>query len=256
MLKKLVSKKFKQITKKKQQQEIQSLDYDPDNPLKKQPQTKNWIIREAPCPTDIIWPLFCTKFSFMNLIFSILLNLMLFLITILCVSPLTFISNFRFIRQELIHYVSEDSEFFNLAVEQFAPLVLMLFNYQLIPIMVSKTGEFSDYELKSDKHIANMRRYYFFLMLNTIILPISGLTSMESVKDLMFSKGLPKGLLETHNIITQNLVKSSSFFIRYLMSCTFLSSCFLIFDIGHQLYKLFFLGIICRNRKQRTWEEV
>jgi hypothetical protein len=120
--------------------------------------------------------------------------------------------------------------------------------------MVSKTGEFSDYELKSDKHISNMRRYYFFLMLNTIILPISGLTSMESFKDMMFNKGLPKGLVETHTIITQNLVKSSTFFIRYLMSCTFLSSCFLIADIGHQLYKLFFLGFICSKR--RTWEEI
>ena len=127
---------------------------------------------------------------------------MLFLITIICISPVTLLGNFSFIKEEMIHYVSEDSEFFNLAAEQFAPLVLMLFNYQLIPILVSKTGEFSDYELKSDKHISNMRRYYFFFMLNTIILPISGLTSMESYKDLVFSKGVSKGLFETHNIIT------------------------------------------------------
>lgn len=193
---------FRSIIKAGEPLEI-TYDSDEDNLLGKKPdQMKYWNIKEAPCHTDIIWPLFCTKFSFMNLIFSILLNLMLFLITILCISPVTFLGNFRFIKNELIHYVSEDSEFFNLAVEQFAPLVLMLFNYQFIPIMVSKTGEFSDYELKSDKHISNMRRYYFFLMLNTIILPISGLTSMESFKDLMFSKGLPKGLVETHTIIT------------------------------------------------------
>ena len=76
-----------------------------------------WKIKSAPCPTDIIWELFCTKFSFMNLIFSILLNFVLFLITTLCVSPVTFLGNFRFIKDELIHYVREDSEVFNLAVE-------------------------------------------------------------------------------------------------------------------------------------------
>ena len=95
--------------------------------------------------------------------------------------------------------------------------------------MVFRVGEFSDYELKSDKHIANMRRHYFFLMLNTVFLPISGITTMESFKELLVNKGL----IETHTIIIQNLVKSSTFFIRYVMSCTFLSSCFLIFDIGH-----------------------
>lgn len=58
------------------------------------------------------------------------------------------------------------------------PFVLMLFNYQFIPICVNKTGEFSDFELKSDKHISNMKKYYFFLFLNTIIMPITGLTTM------------------------------------------------------------------------------
>lgn len=139
---------------------------------------------------------------------------------------------------------------FSLIVDQFAPLILMLFNYQFIPLLVYRVGEFSDYELKSDKHISNMRRHYFFLLINTVFLPITGITTMESFKDTLVSKGL----LETHTIIIQNLVKSSTFFIRYVMSCTFLSSCFLIFDIGHTLYKLFFLQQVCRRKK--TLDEV
>ena len=38
------------------------------------------------------------------------------------------------------------------------------------------------------------------------------------------------------------------------MSCTFLSSCFLIFDISHQMYKMVFLTAFCFRRK-KTYED-
>lgn len=59
---------------------------------------RNWVLREAPCATDILWDQFCSKFSFYNWVFSVLLNIVLFLITILCVSPVTFLENFYFLR--------------------------------------------------------------------------------------------------------------------------------------------------------------
>lgn len=114
-------------------------------------------------------------------------------------------------------------------MDQLGPLILVLFNSTFIPLMVSTTGNFSDHELKSDRHIKNMRRYYFFLMLNTILLPLTGLTTIESFKDRM----VQGGFFQMWDSLTQNLIKSSTFFIRYVMSCTFLSSCFAIFDIGH-----------------------
>ena len=106
----------------------------------------------------------------------------------------------------------------------------MLFNYQFIPICINKTGEFSDFELKSDKHISNMKKYYFFLLLNTIIMPITGLTTMQTIITAFFNMNQIKELQDN---MTSNLVKSSTFFIRYIVSCTFISSCFLLFDLGH-----------------------
>ena len=58
----------------------------------------NWSYQEAPCMTDIIWHQFCSKYSIYNLIFAFLLNIILFLITILCISPVTFLSNVTFVR--------------------------------------------------------------------------------------------------------------------------------------------------------------
>lgn len=114
----------------------------------------------------------------------------------------------------------------------------MIFNYQFIPFLVNKTGEFSDFELKSDKHISNMKKYYFFFLLVGIVLPITGLTTVGSVIEMSVNGGI----MELHSMITTNLVKQSTFFIRYIMSCSFMSSCFLIFDIGHQMYRLVFQG--------------
>ena len=52
-----------------------------------------WIYKESPAPTDIIWNLFCTKFSLYNSIFSLLLTLILFLLVIVCVTPISFLSH-------------------------------------------------------------------------------------------------------------------------------------------------------------------
>ena len=168
--------------------------------------------------------------------FSALITLILFLLVIVCVTPLSFLSNIRQFKSQLSKVVDKDSMIFMMVADQITPIILMLFNYQFIPFCVNKTGEFSDFELKSDKHISNMRKYYFFLLLNTIILPISGITTMGTIMQKFIDK---RGILELHTLITNNLVKSSTFFIRYVMSCTFFSSCFLIFDIGHQMYRLF-----------------
>ena len=81
--------------------------------------------------------------------------------------------------------------------DQFGPLILMLFNYQFIPTLVYRAGQFSEFELKSSKHIMNMRRHYFFLMLNTVFLPITGITTMQAFKDQIENKGL----MEINSII-------------------------------------------------------
>ena len=65
-----------------------------------------------------------------------------------------------------------------MAVDQFAPLVLMMFNYQFIPTMVFQTGKISEYQLKTDRHLSNMNRYFFFFIFNTIFIPLTGVTTI------------------------------------------------------------------------------
>ena len=72
--------------------------------------------------------------------------------------------------------------------------MLMLFNYQFIPFLVNKTSEFSDFELISDKHISNLKKYWSFFFLVTIILPITGMTTIETFFSTIVNKS--GGLLE------------------------------------------------------------
>ena len=212
-----------------------------------------WKYKAAPSASDIIWELYCTKFSIYNLVFAILLNLILFLFVVVCVTPLSFLNNISAMRSGLKSIVSEKSQIFSIIADQITPIILMLFNYQFIPFLVNKTGEFSDFELKSDKHISNMKKYYFFFFLVTIVLPITGMTTIETFMTKLVSK--TDGLIEIHQIITKNLVKTSTFFIRYVLSCTFLSSCFLIFDLGHQLNLLCLRGGCCKRKRTQEEEE-
>jgi hypothetical protein len=146
--------------------------------------------------------------------------------------------------------LGKDSRFYSMMADQVTPLVLMLFNQQLIPFCVAKVGEFTDFELKSDKHISTMRQYFFFLLLNTVVMPITGITTMEQVlKKTVDSYG---GTVQAN--ISRNLVNSSTFFLKYIISCTFLSSCLLIFDVGHQVYNLIIKGGLCS--KKRTEEQL
>jgi hypothetical protein len=59
---------------------------------------------------------------------------------------------------------------------------------------VNKTAEFSDFELRSDKHISLLKKYFGFFFLVTIILPITGMTTIETVFTTLVNK--TGGLLE------------------------------------------------------------
>ena len=63
--------------------------------------THTWSYKEAPSPSDIEWEMYCTKFNLYNLIFSILLTLILLLFVIVCVNPISFLTNMKEMRKSL-----------------------------------------------------------------------------------------------------------------------------------------------------------
>lgn len=125
----------------------------------------------------------------------------------------------------------------------------MLFNYQFIPFLINQTTNYTNFELKSDRHILNLKKYYAFFFLVTIALPITGVISIGGIVEKATKS--PEVVMQ---IAQKNMLSTSTFFIRYVMTCTFMSSCIVILDIGHQLYRLLFLGGISKGF--RTQEEI
>lgn len=123
----------------------------------------------------------------------------------------------------------EDGKIFNMAVSKFAPVVLSLYSNFLIPMLVSQVGERTAYNLKSNKHKSNMWRYLFYFFVNTILLPLINLVTLQQAKDFL----LYQNLINKIESARKGVLNTSTFFISYLIASTFISSCFLIFDIGH-----------------------
>jgi hypothetical protein len=181
---------------------------------------RQWQYVQAPAPGDLNWNLFCTKSSVLNSLFSYLLKIILLLLVVFCLSPLSFIGYNQYLIQTLTKELDlkRDSTIVQYVSARAGPYMLILFNYVFIPFCINKTSEFTDFERKSDKHMSNMRWYYFFLFINTIIIPITGMSSIKQVISESFTKD--KNITQ---IITNQLSLCSNFFINYTASQCFFS---------------------------------
>jgi hypothetical protein len=70
-----------------------------------------------------------------------LLTIIIFFLVVVCVTPLSFLNNIASMKDRLGDFIGKDNRMFTIMADQIAPFVLMLFNYQFIPIVVSKAGE-------------------------------------------------------------------------------------------------------------------
>jgi hypothetical protein len=82
------------------------------------------------------------------------------------------------------------------------------------------------------------------------VLPILGITTLSQFLDKVINVDGGNKML---TIMGGNLQQSGTFFLRYIISTTFISSCILIFDFGHLFYKRIILlilnGDICKKYK-------
>ena len=181
---------------------------------------RHWKYTQAPAPGDLNWRLFCTKSSVLNSLFAYLLKIILLLLVVFCLSPLSFIGYNEYLIQRVTKFLHlrEDSTIVQTVTAKAGPYTLILFNFVFIPFCINKTSEFSDFERKSDRHMSNMKWYYFFLFINTIITPITGMSSIKQVISESFGK-----TTSVTQIITNQLSLCSNFFINYTASQCFFS---------------------------------
>ena len=54
-----------------------------------------------------------------------------------------------------------------------------LFNSTIIPLLVGICVKIEDFDTRSERQIATLNRNYFFMLINTLFLPITGSATIE-----------------------------------------------------------------------------
>lgn len=178
-------------------------------------------------PSNIFWDKICQK-TYFDVIINGSLNVILFMFTVLLLTPLNFTRALNgFIRKVL----GEDSELLDEAYSMTTPFILVLCNSGIIPQVVFWTTEFMYFETRSEQVLNRLRKYFFFIFVNAIILPITSLENVNSVIGHAF---------HAHSCLIPNFVRyiipRSKFFLLYLLTATFVTQAANLVDLPHWFY--------------------
>ncbi len=70
---------------------------------------------------------------------------------------------------------------------QMAPVVLVIANYVIIPQLIEQTSKQMGFKLKSQRHFSNYKKHYLSLITNALLIPLFGLTSIETLYSYLTS---------------------------------------------------------------------
>ena len=111
----------------------------------------------------------------------------------------------------------------------------MTVNTIIIPYLIYLLVLFEDHRTKSDRHLAVLNRNFFFMMLNSLLLPLTGLTSIKA----FFQAIKEQDLVDWPAYFSANLLTTYNYFITYFIQLTFLSVGFWLLDLPHFFYTYF-----------------
>lgn len=135
---------------------------------------QKWSVINSPMPSNIIWHKFGQRVPFDSII-DWFLVLLLFMMTIVLLTPINFT---QLLNKFLEGILGEDSEYIGFLKSGTTPFVLVTCNSLIIPQAVYYTSYYMNFETKSSQYISMLLKYFFYLGVNTIILPITGLENI------------------------------------------------------------------------------
>lgn len=205
--------------------------------LQKKFNVKNWKIRKSPVPSDIIWENI-GKGVVVRKLKEFLAVLFIVLLSVVLVSPLTFIDVLKPLANDIEKSVLSKTVFKNLLAEMLTPLIMLLFNFVLIPILIDIAAAFTDHQTKSGKQLFIMHMNMFFMVMNTILLPLTGLLTIREFFEKMFGgqDGNDSLKLDELPLRMQN---TASFFLRYIANAAFITNSVQMLDLPHTIVKTF-----------------
>jgi hypothetical protein len=102
-------------------------------------------------------------------------------------------------------------------------------NVILIPFFIDVMVALEDHPTKSSRQITILNRNFFFMLLNSLLLPLTGLASIKA-----FWKALEnEEVVNWPSYFAANLMTTYAYFFTYFIQLTFLSVGFWLLDLPH-----------------------
>jgi len=102
----------------------------------------------------------------------------------------------------------------------FAPLIVILVNFVIIPSLVDLSMLFGDYQRESNLQISIIRNMFFFMLLNTLLIPITE----ASTAQVFFTHLEKVGIEEWPTLLSSNMMAQQYVFIKFIVQLTFITN--------------------------------
>jgi hypothetical protein len=123
---------------------------------------------------------------------------------------------------------------------------MIAINFGLLPLMIDLAVKYEDYGKQSSVVNAVISRIFFFMFLNTVVLPIS-----ETSSAIVFAKNLREtDILSWPAFLSNNLMNHQYFYIKFMIQLTFVTNGLSYLDAPHKVKAWY--GRWQHNRKQRS----
>ena len=114
--------------------------------------------------------------------------------------------------------------------EYFGPIIVITINFGVIPLLIDISSEFEGFRRKSSRQISIMRRIFIFMLLNTLIIPVT----QTSTVLILFEELGSSEVWTWPDMLGTNLMAQQFFYIKFIIQLTFISNGFWLVDLVHR----------------------
>jgi hypothetical protein len=114
---------------------------------------------------------------------------------------------------------------------QLAPVALLVANYIIIPQLIDISSLQMGFRLRSERHFSNYVKHYISLITNALLIPLFGLTSLETLYGMLAST--------TTSAILMKALQTTNFFTRFLIGLSLFSNTINALDGPHYITRKF-----------------